>query len=286
MKKLVHISDLHFGALEPGLPDALRQAITAEHPDLLIASGDFSQHGTRAELRKALAFLHTLPEPQLRVPGNHDIPHGWHLWSRFFHTFENYRKEIQPDLEPSWRNSWCYVAGLNSVRAGGWYWDWSRGALSSRQLEQLSRTFADSPSNALRVLVVHHPLAAPPQGTHRHLLDPRRKFFRELGRVPIDLILSGHFHQSYALPVMLPTTTVAADRAVVLSVASTATSHRRQGEPNGFHIIECEPNQLVIRTRMWDGACFAHGPVWPFARDDAGQWRPAGLEEAGNIPRA
>lgn len=280
MNKLIHLSDLHFGALEPGLPAALREAVIAECPDLLIASGDFSQHGTRAELREARAFLDTLPRPQLGVPGNHDIPHGWHLWSRFFHTFANYQNELQPDLESEWRSAWCHVVGLNSVRAGGWYWDWSRGALSSRQLEQLARTFANTPPNALRVLVVHHPLAAPPQGTHRHLLDPRREFFRKLGQVPVDLILSGHFHQSYALPVLLPTTTGTADRAVVLSVASTAISHRRQGEPNGFHVIECEPNHLIIRARGWDGARFAPGEVWPFARDDTGQWRPATVRES------
>lgn len=278
MSTLVHISDLHFGAEEPGLPEALRQAVAAEKADLLVASGDFSQHGTRRELREARAFLDSLPSPRLVVPGNHDIPHGLRLWARFAHPFADYRAEISPETEPVWQTEALLVAGVNSVRPGGWYLDWSRGDVALRQMARLARLFAAAPEGALRVMVAHHPTAAPPGGTHRHLLEHSRHFFRELGRLPVDLILSGHFHQSYVVPVRLPPSEGRPRRSVVLSVASTAISFRRQGEPNGYHVIEAAPDRIVVRARTWDGETFAPSRGWTFLRDAEGQWIEAGAE--------
>ncbi len=272
MSTLIHISDLHFGALEPGLPGALRQALAEEEADLLVVSGDLSQRGTREELREARAFLDRLPQPQLVVPGNHDIPHGPRLWARFFHPFACFRAEIAAETEPVWNTGACVVAGVNSVRPGGWYLDWSRGDVSPRQMARMAEVLAGAPAGALRVMVVHHPTAAPPGGTHRHLLEHSRGFFRALGRVPVDLILSGHFHQSYVVPVRLPPSEGRPRRSVVLSVASTATSFRRQGEPNGYHVIESRPDGLQVRARTWDGQRFAPSREWRFIRDADAQW--------------
>jgi 3',5'-cyclic AMP phosphodiesterase CpdA len=52
--------------------------------------------------------------------------------------------------------------------------------------------------NALRVLVVHHPPAAPPGGTPRHLLGRLREFSSAVNRAGVDLVLCGHFHRSFA----------------------------------------------------------------------------------------
>ncbi|MDA8192744.1 MAG: metallophosphoesterase [Thermaerobacter sp.] len=80
--KILHISDLHFEAqpetLYPGVNQHLRVAaelLAAEHPDLIIVSGDLTSHGSRnrKELEMARDWLLRLDAPVLAVPGNHDL---------------------------------------------------------------------------------------------------------------------------------------------------------------------------------------------------------------------
>lgn len=270
--RLVHISDLHFGAVESGRPDALRLAVGHLNPDLVVMSGDLSQRGTRAELEEGKAFLDSLPQPLLVVPGNHDIPHGHHLWARFKHPWNIYRQVVSEALEPEWRNEQVAVIGVNSVRPGGWYVDWSRGHVSRSQLRRIELWAAGLPAHLLRVMVVHHPPAAPPQGTRRHLIDKRRSLFTALNRAGIDLLMCGHFHMSYAMPLALPGMF---GRSAVLSVTSTATSHRLQGEPNGFHVIEVKADWMEVQAWTWGdlGEGYVRSRGWRFARDENRNWR-------------
>ncbi|HYF33889.1 MAG TPA: metallophosphoesterase [Prosthecobacter sp.] len=269
--RIVHLSDLHFGAVEPGRPEALRAAVTAAKPDLVVVSGDLSQTGAEAEMSEAMAFLRTLPQPQLIVPGNHDMPHGLRLWARFQRTFAAYQKVVNQDLQPVWRTGGVTVAGLNSAVPGGWYLDWDRGRISARQLIHLRRLFAQEPPDTLRVLVVHHPPAAPPGGTRRHLVDNRTALFGALNDVGIDLVLSGHFHISYAVTVPLPGVS---PRSCVLSVTATATSHRLSQEPNGFHLIDCHDGLLDIRAWTWTNQQYVPATAWRFRHDKQRDWKP------------
>lgn len=268
--RIVHLSDLHFGALATGRPEALHAAVRAAAPELIVVSGDLSQSGTVAELAEARAFLDALPQPQLVVPGNHDMPHGLHLWSRFRRPFAAYQKVIQSDLEPVWRNDTAVVAGLNSAIPGGWYLDWERGRFSARQLLRLREIVAETPQECLRVLVIHHPPAAPPGGTRRHLIDNRTALFGALNEAGIDLILSGHFHLSYAMAIALPG---ADPRSCILSVTSTATSHRLRGEPNGFHVIEGDSRALNVQAWTWARDAYRPGAHWHFARGEHRDWQ-------------
>ncbi len=268
--RIVHISDLHFGAVAEGLPAGLRRAIEGLAPECVVVSGDLSQHGTAAELAEAKRYLDGLSAPKLIVPGNHDIPHGLRLWERFRTPWKDWRAEVSDELEPAVRLADAAIVGLNSVRPGGWYLDWSRGQLSAPQLGRLRSHLEAVPDDRLRVLAVHHPPAAPPQGTRRHLIDNRHPLLTALGDARVDLILSGHFHLSYARPVPLPGP---CPRSCVLSVASTATSHRLEGEPNGFHEISWDGSRLLITAHTWRDKNYERARRWVFERDRAHQWR-------------
>lgn len=259
--RLAHLSDLHFGAIEPGLPEQLREALIRAAPDLVIVSGDLSQTGSASELREARKFLDSVPIPQLVVPGNHDLPRGWRIWDRFRRPWHHYRKIVSSDLEPIRTGPELLVIGTNSARSAGWNTDWSRGRISQNQIDRIRQACAAAPPDALRVLAVHHPPAGPELGTRRALLGRRGLFFEAISQAGIDLVLSGHFHTSYAIPVSLPGPDA---RNCLLSVTSTATSHRRKGEPNGFHLIEGGTSRLAITA--WDaGATGLHpGRTWHF----------------------
>lgn len=270
--RLIHISDLHFGAVDPGLPNNLRTAIIAAKADLLVVSGDLTQRGRKTEFQQAKEFLDSLPIPQLVVPGNHDVQGSWNFWERFLTPFGNYRNIINTNLEPVWSTSGLIVNGANSARPAGWNLDWSRGRLSRRQVARMASLFGKADADDLRVLVVHHPPAAPPDGTARHLLGGLKEFTGAVNEADVDLVLSGHFHMSYAQALPLQGAQIA--RSCVLSSVSTATSHRLKGEPNGFHLIDGNRCHLTVRDWAWTGDIYAERRTWDFEADPVTRdWR-------------
>jgi 3',5'-cyclic AMP phosphodiesterase CpdA len=68
VRTIVHLSDLHFGRLDPELPPALQRAVVEAAPDLVVVSGDLTQRARVAEFKAAARFLEGLPAPQLTVP--------------------------------------------------------------------------------------------------------------------------------------------------------------------------------------------------------------------------
>lgn len=269
--RLVHISDLHFGAVEPGLPEALRAAIMEANPDLVAVSGDLTMRGLKREFLEAKTFLDSIPLPQLVVPGNHDVQGTWKIWERFLSPWKNYRSVIDENLEPVWRAPGISVLGANSARPAGWYLDWSRGRVSRRQMASLANSLRDTDKNMLHVLVVHHPPAAPPGGTPRHLIGRLQEFSSAVNQAGVDLILSGHFHMSYAQA--LPLKYGQGTRSCVLSSVSTATSHRLKGEPNGFHLIDGNAHELSIQDWAWNGMTYLQRRAWMFQSSPARDWK-------------
>ncbi|MBA3485223.1 MAG: metallophosphoesterase, partial [Pirellulales bacterium] len=74
MRRIIHISDLHFGTEEADIVEGLLLDI-AQHPaHLLAVSGDLTQRARRGQFAAARRFLDRVALPRLIVPGNHDIP--------------------------------------------------------------------------------------------------------------------------------------------------------------------------------------------------------------------
>src|SRR3954453_20827658 len=90
MRTIAHISDLHFGKVDPPVAEGLIADLAGRKPDLLVVSGDFTQRARARQYEDAAAFLRRLPTPQLVVPGNHDIPmYDWGFIPRFVAPLHN-----------------------------------------------------------------------------------------------------------------------------------------------------------------------------------------------------
>ena len=90
MRTVAHLSDLHFGREDPRVVEAVLQDVDAQHPDLVVVSGDLTQRARRGQFQAARAFLDRFKAPVLVVPGNHDIP-LFDLARRFFRPLKRYR---------------------------------------------------------------------------------------------------------------------------------------------------------------------------------------------------
>src|ERR671938_935858 len=110
MKKIVHLSDLHFGRIDAGLVEPLVAAVNEAQPTLVVVSGDLTQRARSQQFEEARAFLDRLPKPQIIVPGNHDVPlHN--AYARFFQGLNKYKRFITDDLEPFYSDTEIAVLG-------------------------------------------------------------------------------------------------------------------------------------------------------------------------------
>src|SRR5262245_42805072 len=123
MRTIAHISDLHFGRLDRPVAEALVADLAERKPSLLVISGDLTQRARERQFKAAAEYLKRLPQPQLVVPGNHDVP-LYDVIARFFSPLERYRRIISSDLRPLFRDDEMAVLGINTARSfthkSGW----------------------------------------------------------------------------------------------------------------------------------------------------------------------
>src|SRR6187397_168250 len=118
MPRLIHLSDLHFGAHDPRLVEAVETRIDEEEPDLVVISGDFTQRARTEQFKEACSFLERLKHAGhevLGVPGNHDVP-LYDVLRRFLSPLTRYRRYIDETLCPYREIDGAAVLGINTAR--------------------------------------------------------------------------------------------------------------------------------------------------------------------------
>lgn len=249
MRRVVQISDLHFGKSDPALLAPLRLAIEQISPDVLVISGDLVEHATAREFQNAKAFLDTLPKPQIVVPGNHDLPF-YNLWERFLVGLKRYRSAITQNTRPRYEDDEIVILGANTSRM----WPIRGGSLSSSQLETLASDFAEVPPDKVRLLVTHHPFDLPMVQNRRLIVGHARRSITRLAPV-VDILLAGHIHLSST-----GSTSVRykmAGHALAFVQAGTAVSRRDKGEKNSFNSLLLKGpgdggKAVIVDTWTWN----------------------------------
>lgn len=253
MRTIIHISDLHFGRVNPAILEPLVAFIRGAKPDLVAISGDLTQRARQREYLAAREFLQSIPFPQIVVPGNHDVPlHN--LFSRFFRGLDRYRRYISYDLQPFFCDDEIAVAGVNTARG----LTWKDGRINRRQLRRLHATFTEVPKGRTRVLVTHHPFDLP-ANTHGHVVGRSRLAIKTIAECHVDLLLAGHFHiadigyttKRYNIP---------GYSALIVS-SGTSTSTRGRGQPNSLNMICVEQPVVRIQRHVWKPEAAAFEPL-------------------------
>lgn len=264
MRTIAHISDLHFGKLDRPVADELARELTANPPNLLVVSGDFTQRARPWQFTQAAEYLQRLPLPRLIVPGNHDVP--IHPFRRIFSPLSAYRRHITDNLSPIYRDEEMLVVGVNTARS----FTQKSGWISEDQLMEITDALAQGPPGLIRVLVTHHPFIPSPRHPRGDVVRGAKRILNRLENSDVDLLLAGHLHLAYHDDVR--THHKSTRRSVVSVQAGTATSTRRRGEPNAYNWITLQRDRLAVSVRTWTGAKFEESAVSHFSRSDRA-WR-------------
>ena len=282
MLTLLQISDLHFGPMFlPKVAEALLRAAAEIHPDILVASGDFTQRAKPAQFADARAFLDRLPAvPRIVVPGNHDIP-LYRVHERLLSPYGLYCQHISAELDTVLARGDATIVALNTTAP------WLRvtdGRIQSRQLELAAQAFAASPRGAVKIVVAHHHFAPAP--------DVERKWdatfgaeaalqrFEQLG---VDLILGGHLHRAYtasprdAFPQH-------GDSGLLIVECGTSTSSRGRGRERGrnsLNVLQIDERSITVTHWLFSPATGDFAPANRHVFPRRGESLPSGVPGGG-----
>jgi 3',5'-cyclic AMP phosphodiesterase CpdA len=258
MRKIAHISDLHFGRNDPLATQALLADIIEQQPDLVAVSGDLTQRAQHHEFAAARAFLDSIPAPVVAVPGNHDVP-LYNVARRAFTPLRRFRHYISAEPHPFFGDAELAVLGINTARSA----TLSNGRISHDQMAAIVSIFGQVPNARFRILITHHPLMPPPDSPERDIVGRADPALQAIAAAGVELLLTGHYHRAFSGDIA--SYHLAARRSILVSQAGTAISTRRRGEVNSYNLITVDQRDVSCARRIWDGERFTPSTIQHYA---------------------
>lgn len=267
MARIMHLSDLHFGAHDEALVEAVDFEADRLAPDLIVISGDFTQRARTEQFRQARDFLERLQRrghEVLAVPGNHDVP-LYDLLRRTLWPLARYRRFIDDTLCPFIELPGIAVLGINTARS----LTFKDGRINKDQVALIRETFAQTPRDAMRILVTHHPLFALEVGGELGRAIGRQELALDaVEESGVEMLLAGHNHHASS---QVASDLVTRAGGVLVVQAGTATSLRVRKQEQSFNTIDVANGVAVITVRIWKKGQFEPNDARRYEWQD-GSW--------------
>ncbi len=240
MRRIVHLSDIHFGTVDYAVVDLAVQKVNEIRPDVVVVSGDLTQRARSEEFRQARQFLDRLPKPQIVVPGNHDVP-LYNIFDRFFRRLTKFKKYITHDLTPTYIDEELAIVGVNTARS----LTIKSGRINREQVDHIRAKICGLNDSILKIIVTHHPFDLPEGFDGDDIVGRAKKAMVRIADCGGDVFLAGHLHVSN-IETTAKRYNLENGRIALVIQAGTATSVRVRGEVNSFNLIEFDLPELRI----------------------------------------
>ncbi len=245
MRTLIHLSDLHFGRIDPALIQPLLAAVGTANPDVIAVSGDLTQRARTEQFTAAREFLDALPAvPQIVVPGNHDVP-LYNVVARFAQPLDKFRRLITDDLEPFYADEEIAILGINTARS----LTTKHGRVNEQQIARIRERLCPYSDAVVKIVVTHHPFDVPEGADERDVVGRAEAAMTALAACGADVLLAGHLHVSHTGHTA-KRYRIAGHSALVVQ-AGTATSTRGRGETNSFNVLRLKQPHINVQRLAW-----------------------------------
>ncbi len=257
--RLLQFSDVHFGVEHGRACAAALDYAHAMPSDLILITGDVTQKGLPDEFAAAGDWIRAMPEPRFVIVGNHDVPY-YSLTARLFSPWKAFEAATgHPAHDGEFVRDNLMVRGVTTARGWQARLNWSKGVIDLDQTRRAAAALRQAPIGALRILACHHPLVemigTPMTGDVKRG-DAAAEIFTEAG---VDLIMTGHTHIPFALPVAL------SDHCSY-AVGCGTLSHRERGAAPGFNQLDWDARQVTVTAMAWTGSAFEPSQIWRLPR--------------------
>jgi 3',5'-cyclic AMP phosphodiesterase CpdA len=196
MSVVLQVSDAHFGKEKPAVVEALVALSRELAPNLLVVSGDITQRARTYQFERAAAFVKRLSVPRvLSIAGNHDIP-LFDLVTRFRDPYGGYSRAFGTELEPKDETPDCLVLTVKTTRRSRH----TDGEVSEEQRARVTAELRRAKPDQVRVVITHHPLAVPRAAEVHNVAHGSDAAIRAWAEAGADILLAGHIHLPFVLP--------------------------------------------------------------------------------------
>ncbi|MDB5712381.1 MAG: metallophosphoesterase [Sphingomonas bacterium] len=234
MTRLFHVSDVHFGAEDPGAIAWFDALVKAERPDAVVMTGDLTMRARSNQFSAAAAWLQGLGVPVTVEVGNHDLPY-FNPWKRFVTPYHRY-EVVERLAERPLKIDGLAIVPLKTTARVHWRFDWSKGHIAKSALTATLDRIAKLPPGTTIIVACHHPLVG--SGTRGG-----DKALAALAGAGVVAVLSGHMHDPFDLERTI------AGHAIRLIGAGTLSERLRGSRPS-FNEIGVEAGELSVSARV------------------------------------
>jgi 3',5'-cyclic AMP phosphodiesterase CpdA len=239
MKRIFHISDIHFGLEDTDALAWVERCVASEQPDAIAVTGDLTMRARHCEFRAACQWIGDLGPPVTVEVGNHDMPY-FNLIERFIDPYRRFRA-IESLVERAIDLPGLAIVPLKTTTRAQWRFPWSNGWVTDKALAATLAALDALPSGTQAIVAAHHPLTERDPHGKRLTINGTRAM-EELARRGVLAILTGHVHDAFDLTASTPA-------GALRMIGAGTLSRRVRSTPPSFNELRISEQGIEVRVR-------------------------------------
>lgn len=239
VRRIFHLSDIHFGLEDTRALDWVKREIAVHHPHAVAITGDLTMRARHREFAAATVWINSLEAPVTVEVGNHDMPY-FNPFERFlspYKRFSGMKEKVERDLDLGT----LAIIPLKTAVPAQPRLNWSKGWVSPSALESCLSLVDALPAGKRALVAVHHPLRE--VGTRGTALTRHgERALAELARRNVVGVLSGHVHDAFDIMEDTPA-------GPVRMIGAGTLSQRTRSTPPSFNELVWDGRELSVEVR-------------------------------------
>ena len=237
MSRLLHISDLHFGAEDAGALAWFAAEADRLRPDAIVVTGDLTQRAKHREFDAARAYLSRLLAPVIIEEGNHDLPY-FNPIERFLRPYARIDR-VKRAVETRVELDDCVFVSLKTTARAQFRLNWSHGHVDDESIERAETALREAPQAKLKIVAAHHPLVERNAFETKGRTRGGKEAMQRIAVAGADVILTGHVHTPFDI-----------EHLGVRMIGAGTLSERLREHPPSYNEILIDDGAVTVKHHV------------------------------------